>query len=99
MTNRKRIAALVICIGFVFALAVSSAFIAHEAGHDCAGHDCPVCRVIAVSMKLLRAAGMAVLMLLALFFALGDPSAHWERHRLCLSASRTLVSWKIRLNN
>ena len=99
MTNRRRVAALLLCIVFVFALAVSSAFIAHEAGHDCAGNDCPICRMIAVSMDLLRAAGIAVLMLLALFFVLQKKAALREWQRLCLPASGTLVSWKIRLND
>lgn len=99
MTNRRRVTALLLCIGLVFALAVSSAFIAHEAGHDCTGNDCPVCRMIMVHTDLLRMAGMALLMLLALFFVLREQTVRRDRQRLCLSASGTLVSWKIRLND
>ena len=99
MTNRKRITALLLCIGLVFALAVSSAFIAHEAGHSCSGEDCPICRMIAVNVNLLRTIGLAVLLLLALFALLLGRFAHRDRQRLCLPASGTLVSWKIRLND
>lgn len=99
MANRKHITALLLCIGLVFALAVSSAFIAHEAGHDCSGEDCPICRMVAVSVNLLRAIGLAVLMLLALSALLRERFAHRETQRLCLPASGTLVSWKIRLND
>ena len=37
MANRKRLGALLICAALLLALIVSSAFIAHEAGHDCSG--------------------------------------------------------------
>ena len=99
MTNRKRITALLLCIGLVFALAVSSAFIAHDAGHDCTGEDCPICRMVAVSVNLLRTIGLAVLMLSALFALLRERFAHREHQGLCQPASGTLVSWKIRLND
>lgn len=99
MTNRKRITAMMLCIGLVLALAVSSAYIAHEAGHNCSGEDCPVCQMIAINVNLLRTIGLAVLLLLALFAPLGGRIAHRERQRLYLPASGTLVSWKIRLND
>ncbi|MCR4884967.1 MAG: hypothetical protein K6A68_15465 [Clostridiales bacterium] len=99
MTNRRRVAAFLLCIGFVFALAVSSAFIAHEAGHNCSGHGCPICQMIAANVNLLRTLGLAVLILLALFAMLQGRFAHRNQQRLCLSASDTLVSWKIRLND
>ena len=98
MTNRRHIAAL-LCVVLVLALAVSSAFIVHEAGHDCAGNGCPICRMIAVHMDLLRAMGLAVLILLALFFLLRGKFARREPRRFSLPVSGTLVSWKIRLNN
>lgn len=99
MTNRKRIAAMLLCIGLVFALAVSSACIAHEAGHSCSGEDCPICRMIAVNMNLLRTVGLAVFLLLALFAPLRKRFSHREQQRFDLPASGTLVSWKIRLND
>ncbi len=99
MMNHRRAAALLLCIGLIFVLAVSSAFIAHEAGHDCSGHDCPICQMIAVSVNLLRTLGLAALMLLALFASLQGRFTHRDQQRLCLPASGTLVSWKIRLND
>ncbi len=99
MTNRRRVAALLICIGLVFALSVSSAFIAHEAGHSCSGEDCPICQMIAVSVNLLRAIGLAVLLLPALFALLRETFAHRDWQRFYMPASGTPVSWKIRLND
>ena len=99
MTNRRRIGALLLCISMVFALSVSSAFIVHEAGHDCSGHDCPVCQMIAVNVNLLRFLGLAVLLLLAVSVLLRGRFTHREQERFCLPASGTLVSWKIRLND
>lgn len=99
MTNRRRITALMLCIGLVFALFVSSAYIAHEAGHDCSGHDCPVCRMIAVSVNLIRMLGLAALMTLILSALLQERYIRREQQRLCLPAFGTLVSWKIRLND
>ena len=43
MTGRKRAGALLLCIGLVFVLSVSIAFVMHEAGHDCTGEDCGIC--------------------------------------------------------
>ncbi len=99
MMNRRRIIALLLCIGLVFTLVLSSAFIAREAGHDCSGHGCPICQMIAGNVNLLRTLGLAVLMLLALFAMLRERFAHRDQQRLCLPASDTLVSWKIRLND
>ena len=99
MTNRKRITAMLLCIGLVLALTVSSAFIAHEAGHDCSGDDCPICQMVAVNANLLRTIGLAALILSALFAQPRERFAHREHQRLCLPASGTPVSWKTRLNN
>ena len=55
MTDRKQIRALLLCVGFVLVLAVSSAFLIHEADHDCCGEDCPICRTIAMTGMLMRA--------------------------------------------
>ncbi len=99
MANRKRIIAMLLCIGLVFALAVSSAYIAHEAGHDCSGENCSICRIIAVNVSLLRTIALAVLVLLAQFALLQGKFARREQQRFCLPASGTLVSWKIRLND
>ena len=99
MAHRKRIIAMLLCIGLVLAMAVSSAFIAHEAGHSCSGEDCSICRMIVVNVNLLRTIGLAVLLMLAVFALLREKFAHREQQQVCLPASGTLVSWKIRLND
>jgi hypothetical protein len=99
MAERKRIGALALCIGLALVLLVSTAFIIHEADHDCDGEDCPICRMIAVNLRLLRTAGLAALLLTAFFSLLSVcvVSCRQDRHaRLCAG---TLVSWKIRLND
>ena len=99
MADRKRFFALLLCIGFALVLSVSSAFLIHEADHDCCGEDCPVCRTIAVISVLMRAAGLASAAL-PLFSAAA----------VCLSARKvsdtgsgyipgTPVSRKVRLND
>ncbi len=99
MKGRKRIGALLLCIGLVLVLSVSAAFIIHEAGHDCTGEDCPICRNIAINIRLLCAAGFAALVLQAFrllpvmraVYGLQDRDAHF--------CPETLVRWKIRLND
>lgn len=99
MTGRKRFGALLLCIGLLLVLSVSTAFIAHEADHDCCGEDCPICRTIAVNISLLRTLGLAVLVLLCFFFLLSILPARFTRERNDRVFPGTLVSWKIRLND
>ncbi len=99
MTGRKRIYALLLCAGLVLVLSVSAAFIIQEADHDCTGEDCPICRNIAINIRLLRTIGLAALLLPALFL---QPAVHAEHDRQDHHHAflpRTLVSWKIRLND
>jgi hypothetical protein len=99
MTSRKRFGALVLCIGMAFILAVSAAFIIHEADHDCSGEDCPVCRLIAVNFNLLHILGLAAIAFLSFFFLLSRRLACGRRDRYNCFFSGTLVSWKVRLND
>ena len=99
MTDRKRVGALLLCIGLILVLSVSTAFIAHEADHDCCGEDCPICRTIAVNISLLRTLGLAVLAVLCFFFLLSLRSARFTQARNNRFFPGTLVSWKIRLND
>ena len=99
MTGRKRIGALALCIGLIVILFVSTAFIIHEADHDCAGEDCPICRMIAVNLRLLRTVGFAALALSAFFFLLYIYAAYRRQGRHAGAYAGTLVSWKIRLND
>ena len=99
MTERKRVGALLLCIGMILILSVSAAFILHEADHDCTGEDCPICRNIAVRIRLLRTAALAVAALAAfgLLLAALTACARWDRYVVFCPA--TLVRWKIRLND
>jgi len=99
MTNRKRLGALLLCVGLILVLFVSSAYIAHEAGHDCCGEDCPVCQMIAMNVHLLHLMGLAMLVWLTLLFLTQVSHADRMQSRLVLPLSGTLVSWKIRLND
>ena len=99
MMDRKRFGALLLCIGLILVLSVSTAFIAHEADHDCCGEDCPICRTVAINISLLRTLGLAVLAALFLFFLLSVRPVRCRRERYARFRSGTLVSWKIRLND
>ena len=99
MRDLKRTGAAVLCAVLVLTMVFSSAFIIHEAGHDCTGEDCPICHVIAASSQLLRLIGAAFCLLAWLLGVLCTGNAWAVLHTQAPSASRTLVSWKIRLNN
>ena len=62
MNARKRGYALLLCVGLILALFVSSAFLIHEADHDCSGEDCPICRTIALTTALMRTLCLAAAM-------------------------------------
>ncbi len=99
MRDRKRLFALLLCVGLLTMLAVSSAYIVLEAGHACCGCTCGICDSVAKTEDLLR--GMACFALLLLFAAV----LLLVLKTLCaLKTARqpaldTLVCWKVRLNN
>lgn len=99
MRHLKRMGAGFLCVVFVLAMLVSSAFIIHEAGPDCIGEDCPICQAIAMNNQLLRLIGAAILMLASLQGILCTKHAWADNLGFSVPASGTLVSWKIRLNN
>ena len=98
MNTRKRACALLLCIGFILVLSVSSAFLIHEADHDCCGEDCPICKTVAMTTALLRALCLVVTAV-QLFAASAVLSALKAPERDRVHAAGTPVSWKIRLNN
>ena len=51
---------------YLLCLLASCAFIACEADHECCGHDCPVCEVIATCNSVLKLLGFAVAVLMTL---------------------------------
>ncbi len=98
MSNRKRILALVFCVGMLFVLFASSAYIAHEADHDCTGEDCEICENIAKMEALLQIfALLGVVLLLFTLLSFLRALRVEEALRACLTP--TLVGWKVRLNN
>ena len=99
MKDRKRLGALLLFVGLSFVMAVSFAFIAYEADHDCCGEDCPICRAIAVNIRMLRTLGLALLALLSIFFLQHRQAVHYRQDRNNGIFSGTLVSWKVRLDD
>ena len=98
--NRRRISALLLCAALVLVLAVSVAFLAGEADHDCCGDEhCPVCRMIAVNVRVLKALMLAVFALLLSRLLLSGQSARRRQETGRGYRCGTLVSWKIRLDD
>ena len=98
MTGRKRVAALLLCIGMILVCSLSTAFVIYEADHDCAGEDCPICWNIA-TIIFLRTAGLAALALPVCFLLRIARVLHSQRDPYVFFCPATLVSWKIRLND
>ena len=99
MKTQKRLLALLLCAGLLFVLFASSAYIAHEADHPCAGEHCEICENIARMEALLES---FALLGVALHFLFSLPAfLHVFRAEEGLRASHapTPVSWKVRLNN
>ncbi len=99
MNRQKRIFAFVLCIGMMFVLFASSAYIAHEADHDCTGEDCEICENIAQLEALVKTISLLGVILLVLFTLPAFLRALRAEDRLCAYHAPTLVSWKVRLNN
>ena len=99
MSKAKRFGALLLCVGMALVLLISSAYIVHEADHDCIGEGCHTCKTIEQLTGLIRSFGMALLVLLATVFLLALRPVCRFPERENLPAGGTLVSWKIRLNN
>lgn len=98
MRRHVRWAALLVCVGMLLMLFVSSAYIAHEAGHDCVGEGCPVCAFIARLREAQRGFSLALASSAALLI-LSSRRAVSSAKEACLPAGDTLVRRKIRLNN
>ena len=99
MNARKRGNALLLCIGLVLVLFVSSAFLIQEADHDCCGEHCPVCEMIAMTTALMRSFCLiAAMMLLRSLFAAVRSAFHAPETGYGHSAG-TPVSRKIRMND
>ena len=99
MNKQKRALALILCVGIIFVLFASSACIAHEAEHHCAGEDCEICESIAQMEALLHSFALLGAALLLLFTLPSFLRAFRAEERLRAYAAPTLVGWKVRLNN
>ena len=99
MSDAKRAAALITCIGMILVLFTSSAYIAHEAGHICVGEECEVCERIEEVKAMLHGFALAIVAVLLVLAVLSLHRALHTMEGLCLHAPCTLVSWKVRLNN
>ena len=96
---RKRGYALLLCVGLILALFVSSAFLIHEADHDCSGEDCPICRTIALTTALMRTICLAAAMWLFGSVLTAVLSACHVPESVCLHTEGTPVSRKTRIND
>ena len=99
MKTQKRLLALLLCVGLLFVLFASSAYIAHEADHRCAGKHCEICENIARMEALLQSFALLGVVLLFLFALPAFLRVFRAEEGLCAYHAPTLVSWKVRLNN
>ena len=101
MSKRRHMIAMALCIAMMLSMFVSSAYIVHEAAHhhECTGEDCPVCRFISQVEQVRRGFGSILSVLLLICFALTVLRDRCTFIPADLSASGTLVSRKIRLND
>ncbi|MEM1486142.1 hypothetical protein V6615_14925 [Oscillospiraceae bacterium PP1C4] len=51
MQNKKRIAALIICIVFVVTIALSYGFIITHSEHECVGESCKICLELSTAVN------------------------------------------------
>lgn len=99
MQNRKRRHALILCIGLILTLLLSSFYIASCGDHECCGSDCEICEHLAEASVLLRSFSWIVLFTVSYlahcFFSRGISDAgETVRQR-----TGSLFCLKVRLNN
>ena len=99
MRQLRRLVAITLCALFALGLIVSSAFVLHGAGHDCAGEDCPVCAIITRHGTLLRLLGAAVVLIALASTPTGARNARVRALSHPHIAPITLIGRKIRLND
>ena len=96
MLNKKQKTALCLALILTAVILLSAVLTAVEAGHDCTGFDCPVCKLITdVSRLISGAAVMFVLILSAVW-------AHLVFHAVRAGSdfvNKTPVTEKIKLLN
>lgn len=98
MTGEKRLLKAVVSILLILVVLSSALFIAVEAGHDCTGAGCAVCRQIGAVEDTLRAFGFAVIAALVarIVFNVQNRNALFRISNLRTS---TLVSLMVKLSD
>ena len=98
MTQEKRIIKMLVSVLMVLVVLSSALFIAVEAGHDCTGAGCAVCRQISAVEDTLRAFGFAVIAALVARIVFNV----LNRNALCRISNlltSTLVSLMVKLSD
>ena len=100
MSGRKRMFALLLCVGMALMLVVSSAYLVSAAGHCCSGeHCCEICLAMLHTEALLSA---FVFFAVVLLLNAGLTTAKRETLAQCpqeFFLPLTLVGRKVQLNN
>lgn len=94
--KRKSLAVVFSIVLFAF-FVCSIFFIAHEAGHDCVGEDCPICEEITVLEKAIEELGtgvIAVIITCSIVFAFVDKLSLRNNNK---TKNESLVSLKIEI--
>ena len=99
MNQRKRRNALLLCIGMILSLSVSSAYIVHVSGHACDGKSCQTCVLVAETIALLSSFALLGAIIRTLFSAVFSLRITRVKVAGASGLPCTLVGWKVRLNN
>ena len=98
MSGRKRMFALLLCVGMALMLLVSSAYLVSVAGHCCGAHGCKICEAMNRTEKLLSAFTFCAV-LTALFLRVNARAEETGEKNAPFARRLTLVGWKVQLNN
>ena len=99
MSNRKRMFALLLCVGMALMLVVSSAYLVSAAGHCCPGeHCCETCHAMLRTEALLSAFVFFAVVLLSAFTAAASQKTIADSIQ-GVALPLTLVGRKVQLNN
>ena len=100
MSSRKRMFALLLCVGMALMLVVSSAYLVSAAGHCCPGeHCCETCHAMLRTEALLSAFVFFVVVLLLSVFTAAASQKTIADSIQGVALPLTLVGRKVQLNN
>jgi len=99
MSSRKRLCALLLCVGIALMLLVSSAYLVSVSGHRCVcSHGCEICEAMSNTEALLS--GFVFFAVILAFAAhVGLRREETPERSLALALPLTLVGRKVQLNN